>query len=85
MIINRQLKLLFFAFAVLASFASSVTDADILNWQTGETIAGTEGVIPGPERILSFRNTDDQNLRFADFEGLDLSTTTFRQSWLDNA
>ena len=60
--------------------------ADIKNWQTGETIPGTEGITPGPGIDLSFWNTDRRNLRFADFSGgLDLSGSQFSQNWLDNA
>ncbi len=83
--INRQLRLLFSALAVLASFAPSVTHSDIFNWQTGETIPGTEGLVPEPIIRLSGWNTDERNLQFADFERLDLSSALFFDSWLDNA
>ena len=83
--INLRLVCFLFAFALLVPFTPSVTDADILNWQTGETIPGTEGVVPGPGKNLSGRNTDDRNLRFADFQGLQLSDASFSVSWLHNA
>ncbi len=83
--INGSLKRLFFVFAILASFAFSVAEADILNWQTGETIRGTEGIIPGPGMNVSFRNTDERNLRFANFQALNLSGARFDSSWLDNS
>ena len=38
--INLRLGAGLFAFALLVPFTPSVTDADILNWQTGETIPG---------------------------------------------
>ena len=47
--------------------------ADIKNWQTGETIAGTEGIVPGPGVDLWEWNSAERNLQFADFGGMDLS------------
>ena len=66
--------------------AASSGQADINNWQTGETIPGTEGITPGPGIYLSGRNSDSRNLRYADFAGgADLHRSRFYHSWLDNA
>ncbi len=51
--------------------------ADIYNWQTGEVIPGTEDIEPGPGVRLWDWNTEDRNLRYADFAGLDLSNARF--------
>jgi hypothetical protein len=60
--------------------------AGIPNWQTGETIPGTEGITPGPGMVLENWNTEIHNLRYADFSGgLDLSGATLEHSWLDFA
>ncbi len=61
------------------------TWADIKNWQTGQTIPGTEGITPGPGVSLMNWNSDAHNLRYADFSaGLDLGGSLFRSSWLDD-
>ncbi len=80
--------------------ATSATHAAIFRWDTGEVIPGTLGIWPRPGvQLVSQRhwdplvgyvgdgpwNTDDQNLRYADFSGLDLSRSRFSRSWLDNA
>ena len=51
--------------------------ADIYNWQTGEVIPGTEDIEPGPGVRLWDWNTEDRNLHYADFAGLDLSNARF--------
>ena len=57
-----------------------------LRWDTGEVIPGTEGITPGPEVRLVGWNTDDRNLRYADFSGgLDLTNAYFGSSWLMEA
>ena len=71
---------LLFALAILTSFACSVTDADIVNWQTGEVIAGTEGVDPGPGINLT-----RQDLRFAKLSQVDLTGADFGYATLTNA
>ena len=37
-----------FALAVLVLLSQASTEADILRWDTGEVIPGTEGIVPGP-------------------------------------
>ena len=69
---------------VLASAPSS--RADIKNWQTGETIPGTEGITPGPGMSLTNWSSPGENLLFADFSGgLDLSGSSFWWSRLEHA
>ncbi len=64
----------------------TATLADITNWQTGQTIPGTEGITPGPHMYLIEWNTDSHNLRYADFSGgLDLRGSTLGYDWLDFA
>ena len=54
----------------------SVVYAEIVNWQTGETIPGTEGITPRPGIQLTRWNTAEHNLRYADCSGgLDLSNS----------
>ncbi len=65
--------------------ASSSVEAQVANWQTGETIAGTEDVTLGPHVRLNNWSSDERNLRHGDFSGLDLSFSGFSESWLDNA
>ncbi len=68
------------ALAVLLGFLrSSAVYGEIVNWQTGQTIPGTELITPGPGIQLSFFwNTAEHNLRYADFSGgLDLSASDF--------
>ena len=74
---NRWLGVFFAALTLLASARS---DADVINWQTGETIPGTEGIVPGPGLTLI-----DRDLAFADFAGLDLTSARFNESRLQNA
>ena len=75
--IDRQIRTFFITLAVLAPLAWSVADAGIINWQTGETIPGTENIVPVAGTHLRFWNSDDRNLRFADFQGLNLTSTIF--------
>ncbi len=64
----------------------TATLADITNWQTGQTIPGTEGITPGPGMVLENWNTETHNLRYADFsDGLNLRHSTFSWDWLDSA
>ena len=47
--------------------------ADIYRWDTGKVIPGTEGIEPRRGMSLTHWDTDDRNLRYADFSGgLDL-------------
>ena len=57
----------------------------INNWLTGQTIPGTEDIIPGPGIDLSDWNNEQMNLRFADLANVDLSGATFDRSWLNQA
>lgn len=68
-----------------AGVGAFVQPAGIQNWLTGQTIAGTEGVIPGPGIDVSHRNSEEINLRFANLAGVDLAGARFDDSWLDHA
>lgn len=74
--------------------------AQIYRWDTGAVIPGTEGITPGPGVQLGSErhwelgvdwindgpwNTNERNLRYADFSEFDLSESDFHQSWLDSA
>ena len=75
-----------FVAVICAGILAGNVWADIKNWQTGQTIPGTEYITPGPWMYLSNWNTTSQNLWYADFSGgLNLSGSTFRYSWLDYA
>lgn len=80
---SRRIRPLLVAIVLVAPFGKAHVRADIKNWQTGETIPGTQGVDPGPGVNLSHRNTEQRNLRFADFAGLNLSGAGLSCSWLD--
>ena len=41
--------------------------ADILRWDNGELIPGSEGIEPGPATQLSQWNSAERNLQYADF------------------
>lgn len=75
-----------FILICLIALCPSVADAQVYNWQTGEVIPGTESIVPGPQMSLWQWNTEDRNLRYADFSGgLDLAMSHFVGSWLDYA
>ncbi len=75
-----------FGLALGVVVACSPAAADITNWQTGQTIPGTEGIVPGPGVDLARFNTPARNLRYADLAGgLNLTGSTFRLSWLNDA
>jgi hypothetical protein len=60
--------------------------AEIYRWNTGELIAGTEGITPSPRVDLRDWNTELRNLGFGDFSGaLSLARVGFKYSWLDGA
>ena len=62
-----------------------VAQAEILNWQTGETIPGTESIDPTAGVDLSGWNSDERQLKFADFRYLDLNGAAFDESWLHSS
>ena len=59
--------------------------ADILRWDNGELIPGSEGIEPGPATQLSQWNSAERNLQYADFESENLANSQFAFSWLQNA
>ncbi len=74
------------ALVVVGSLVGAQTvRADIYRWDTGELIPGTEGIEPGPGVQLRDWNTEDHNLRYADFAGLDLSNARFEISLRNHA
>src|SRR5262245_6528680 len=82
----RSLAIVAVAACCLVHFAAPIARGDIKNWQTGQSIPGTEAITPGPGARLSEWNTDSHNLRYADFSGgLDLQGSQFFRSWLDYA
>ena len=84
-IVSSQIALKAFLSAISAVSFYSTCQGDIINWQSGAAIPGTEGLTLGPGIDLSGRNTQERNLRFADFQDGDLSSASFQASWLDNA
>ena len=61
----------------LLSASAPTSRADIKNWLFGETIPGTEGIVPGPGVDLS-----ERDLSYADLAGLDLSYAVLHESLL---
>jgi uncharacterized protein YjbI with pentapeptide repeats len=83
---NRRFWWFIIACVCLVSLTTPCAEADIVNWQTGETIPGTEEIEPDREMHLFFGwNSENRNLRYADFGGLVLTNALFWQSSLDNA
>jgi hypothetical protein len=72
-------------FCGLGILSCGLAHGDIINWRTGETIPGTEGISPEPGVQLTNWNTEVNNLHFADFEAMDLGSAAFDRSWLDDA
>ena len=70
---------------VCAGLLYAQTQADIKNWQTGETIPGTENITPGPGVNLSSWNTTSKNLDYAALMNMDLFNARFNNSWLKYA
>ncbi|MFO0900712.1 MAG: pentapeptide repeat-containing protein [Pirellulales bacterium] len=64
---------------------TAVGHADIFRWDDGTVVPGTKGLTLSPGVSLSGRNSEDRNLRFANFSGLDLHGAHFDGSWLHNA
>ncbi len=58
--------------------------ADILRWDTGEVIPGTEGITLEPGIVLNGWNSDSHNLRYGDFGG-NLAGSELHFSSFDNA
>ena len=74
--VSHRIALL--SFAAFLIFGRISANADVLNWQTGETIPGTEDVEPGPRGVFSTGAFPRTNLRYADFSGgLDLTGAYF--------
>ena len=74
------------ALLLLLLLARSALRADIYRWDTGDVIPGTEGIDSGQGILLSFHNTNELNLQYADFSGgQNLYGASFYSSWLDNA
>lgn len=57
----------------------------IRNWQTGGIIPGTEVIPPGPSIRVDGWNTEDHNLRYADFSHRNLTQASFVGADLSNA
>jgi uncharacterized protein YjbI with pentapeptide repeats len=72
-------------FMLVLCLPMHVLQADIKNWQTGETIPGTEGITPGPGIDLSNWNTPTMNLEFADLADTNLEGANFHDSVLSYA
>ena len=74
------------AFAVVATclVISAASHGDVKNWQTGQTIPGTEDIVPGPGVNLGGWRVG-KNLNFADLKNLDLHGAYFYGSWLNYA
>ncbi len=65
--------------------STSATIAQIVNWQTGKVIPGTESIALGPLLRLSEWNTNEHHLRFADLSQRNLRGSSFFQVWLDSS
>lgn len=63
---------------------ATITYADIRNYQTGQTIPGTDNIEPTPNIDLSFWNSDEHNLNYADLASVNLNNSSFEGSWLRN-
>ncbi len=59
---------------------TSAARADILNWQTGEVIAGTQAITPGPGVNLS-----GMSLGYADLYGVNLGSANLSNSDVSNS
>ncbi len=83
---RRQMSVLFAVLAFAALLVAPPARADIFRWDNQELIPGTEGITPGPGMQFLGWNSEDHNLRYADFSGgLDLNSSWFYSSRLDNA
>ena len=81
---HPRLRLLCYLLMV-TTFSVSATRAQIVNWNTGEVIPGTEAINLTVGANLTDRNSPDQNLQYADFQDSYLPDTLFRFSDLRNA
>jgi len=73
-----------------AVFFGAAACGDILRWDNGQVIPGTEGITPGPgvhleNRNLAFAELSEKNLANAYFTGANLHRAHFRSSNLTNA
>lgn len=66
--------------AIVCTFPLQFASGDIVRWDTGEVIPGTEGITPGSGVAL-----DRLDLEFADLENVDLTAATFVSSNLSKA
>ena len=81
-----QVRRFFAAIVPIAVFGWAEARTDIKNWQSWETIPGTDRITPRPGINLSDWNTDSRNLRSVDFSaGLDLSGSAFNSTLLNDA
>ncbi len=81
---RRPARLLTFAALLLA--APSLAEAQILRWDNGQVIPGTEGITPGPGVNLSGWYTEGHRLSWADLAGgLDLTGANLSHSWFESA
>jgi len=60
--------------------ASPVARGQILNWQTGQVIPGTEGITPGPGADLRYWSSEAYNLRYADLTDAVVAGAFFRST-----
>ena len=74
-----------FCVLLCAGLLSVHSQAEIVRWDTGETIPGTEGIVPGRGVDLSFWNTASRNLDYASLRTMDLSRAEFWSSRLNYA
>ena len=83
------LSILLLAVAVTVSSNQALL-ADILRWDNGELIPGTEGITPGPgvqlqDRFLDFADLKNKTLTDATFARSDLTSATFQEASLTRA
>ncbi|MFO0897978.1 MAG: pentapeptide repeat-containing protein [Pirellulales bacterium] len=72
--------------AALLLAAPSLAEAQVLRWDNGQVIPGTEGITPGPGVNLSGWNTEGHRLSWADLTGgLDLTGANLSHSWFESA
>ncbi len=73
---HPRLRLLGYLLMV-TTLSVSATRAQIVNWNTGEVIPGTESIDLTVGANLTDRNSPDRNLQYADFQGRYLPDTLF--------
>jgi uncharacterized protein YjbI with pentapeptide repeats len=84
---NFSMRKLYLATAFVTTWTilSPLVRADVLRWDNGQVIPGTEEIVPGPRLRLSGWHTPERNLQYADFSDLDLFGADFSSNWLDDA